>query len=75
MKELLAYIVKSLVDKPEDVSVDMAEEDNALRFKLKVSDPDKGKVIGKEGKVIKAIRTVMTAGTAKDSKRVFVDIE
>ena len=75
MKELLTYLVKSLVEKPDEVSLDSSEESNATRFKLKVSDSDKGKIIGRNGKVINAIRTMLSAGTSRDSKRVFIDVE
>lgn len=75
MKELLMYLVKSLVDKPEEVALETADENGTLRFKLKVSDSDKGKIIGKDGKVIKAIRTVLSVGAYKDNKKVFLDVE
>lgn len=75
MKELLMYLVKSLVEKPEEVLLNSSQESNAVRFKLKVSDSDKGKIIGRSGKVIKAIRTVLSAGTSGDSKKVFIDVE
>lgn len=75
MKELLMYLVKSLVEKPDEVSLDSSEENNATRFKLKVSDSDKGKIIGRNGKVINAIRTMLSAGTSKDGKKVFIDVE
>jgi len=75
MKELLVYLVKSLVDKPEDVVVDSSDEKDAVRYRLKLSDTDKGKIIGKEGKVIKAIRTLLAANSARDNKKVFIDVE
>lgn len=75
MKELLMYMVKSLVEKPDEVSLDSSEESDTMRFKLKVSDSDKGKIIGRNGKVINAIRTMLSAGASRDSKRVFIDVE
>ncbi|MFH1618906.1 MAG: KH domain-containing protein [bacterium] len=75
MKELLTYLVKSLVDKPEEVRLDSSDEAGTVRFRLKVADSDKGKVIGREGKVIKAIRTLLSSSAEKDNRRVFLDVE
>lgn len=75
MKELLMYLVKSLVEKPEEILLNSSQESNTVRFKLKVSDSDKGKIIGRNGKVIKAIRTVLSAGASGDGKKVFIDVE
>lgn len=75
MQELASYLLKALVDKPEAVSVEAAEDDGVLRLKARVAEEDKGKVIGKDGKVIKAIRTVLFAGAAKQRKKVFLDLD
>lgn len=77
MKELIETIVKPLVDFPEDVSVDVVDETNRVTYKLSVNKSDIGKVIGKQGRVAKAIRTVVYAASAtrqNDSKKVYVDI-
>ena len=68
MKELLEYIAKSLVDDPDAVSVVEAETDNAILLELRVGEGDMGKVIGKQGKIAKAIRTVMKAAAVKTNK-------
>ncbi|MDD2773696.1 MAG: KH domain-containing protein [Elusimicrobiales bacterium] len=75
MQELASYLLKSLVDKPESVSVQAAEDGGVLRLKAVVAEEDKGKVIGREGKVIKAIRTVLAAGALKQNKKVFLDLD
>jgi len=74
MKELLEMIAKSLVDKPEEVVVSEVEGEKSLILELKVSKDDMGKVIGKQGRIAKAIRTVMKAAAVKDNKRVVVEI-
>lgn len=76
MKELLEQIVKSIVDKPEEVKI--SEEDGEygeVILKLSVSDKDMGKVIGKGGKIIKAIRTIVRILAIKNNKRVNIDLE
>lgn len=74
MKELLETIVKALVDNPEDISVNEIEGEKSLILELKVADDDMGKVIGKQGRIAKAIRTVMKAAAVKENKRVVVEI-
>jgi uncharacterized protein len=74
MEDLLAYIAKGLVDHPEEVSVESFEEDGALVFELRVADDDTGKVIGRSGRTVQAIRTVMRACGAKQDRRVLVDV-
>ena len=74
MKELVAYLVKGLASKPERVSIAETTQEGALRFKLNVADEDKGKIIGKQGKVIKALR-VLVAAAAKDGAKTFIDID
>ena len=75
MKELVLYLVKSLADHPEDVAVEESEQNGVLRLQLTVSEEDKGKIIGKQGKVIKAIRSVAAAAASKSGKKVAVDID
>ena len=74
MKELLETIAKSLVDYPEDVTVNEVEGERSLILELKVAKEDMGKVIGKQGRIAKAIRTVVKAAAIKDDKRVVVEI-
>jgi len=74
MKELLEAIAKALVDYPDEVSVNEVEGEKSLILELKVSKEDMGKVIGKQGRVAKAIRTVVKAAAVKESKRVVVEI-
>ena len=74
MEELLAFLAKSLVDHPEDVSVTKVDGENSIVYELRVNDSDMGKVIGKQGRIAKAIRTVVKAASSKSSKKVIVDI-
>ncbi len=74
MVELVKYIATSLVDKPEAVDVREVETDEGTVIELRVDPDDMGKVIGKQGRIAKAIRTVVKAATAKDEKPVFVEI-
>lgn len=74
MKELVEFIAKSLVDNPDEVIVDEVEDDDSLILKLKVAQNDMGKVIGKQGRIANAIRTVVKASAVKQNKRVVVEI-
>ena len=74
MKELLEVIAKALVDNPEMVSVSQVAGEQSIILELKVSQEDMGKVIGKQGRIAKAIRTVMKAAAIKENKRVIVEI-
>jgi predicted RNA-binding protein YlqC (UPF0109 family) len=74
MGELVEYIAKSLVDNPEQVSVNEVEGSQSLIIELKVAPDDMGKVIGKQGRIAKAIRTVVKAAATKENKRVIVEI-
>mgnify|MGYP000082222643 CR=1 FL=1 len=74
MKELLESIAKSLVDNPDDVSVREVEGERSLILELRVAEEDMGKVIGKQGRIAKAIRTVMKAAAMRNNKRVVVEI-
>jgi predicted RNA-binding protein YlqC (UPF0109 family) len=74
MKELVEFLAKSLVDHPSEVIVTQREDGDAIIFELKVAQDDMGKVIGKQGKIAKAIRTLVRAASAKDGKKVLVEI-
>ena len=74
MVELVKYIACSLVDKPEAVDVRQVENEDGVVIELRVDPDDMGKVIGKQGRIAKAIRTVVKAASAKDEKSVFVEI-
>ena len=74
MRELVEVIAKALVDHPEDVVVTEKEDGKAIVLEVKVADSDMGKVIGKQGRIAKAIRSVVKAAAAKEDKKVIVDI-
>lgn len=74
MKELLETIAMSLVDYPEEVSVNEVEGEKSIILELRVAKDDMGKVIGKQGRIAKAIRTVVKAAAVKEDKRVVVEI-
>ncbi|MFL6557787.1 MAG: KH domain-containing protein [Bacillus sp. (in: firmicutes)] len=74
MKQLVETIVKPLVDFPEDVRVDVKEDDNRITYQLSVNKTDMGKVIGKQGRVAKAIRTVVYAAGSSQQKKIFLEI-
>lgn len=75
MKELLEYMVKELVDSPDDVEITEEEEDDrTVIFKLKVAEDDLGKVIGKKGRTANALRILMRAASAKRGKASIVKI-
>ena len=74
MTHLVETIAKSLVDKPEEVFVTESEERDGTVIKLSVAKDDMGKVIGKQGRIAKAIRTVVKAKAAKENKHVAVEI-
>jgi hypothetical protein len=74
MKDLVEIIAKSLVEKPDEVMVSQREDEGAIVVEVRVAQSDMGKVIGKQGRIAKAIRTVVKAASAKESKKVIVDI-
>ena len=74
MKELVKFIDKSLVDDPDAVDVTEIEGERSIILELRVAPEDMGKVIGKQGKIAKAIRTITKATAAKEGKRVVVEI-
>ncbi|MDR3303617.1 MAG: KH domain-containing protein [Treponema sp.] len=73
-KDLVEYIVKSVVDDPASVEVTVVEGEKSTILELKVATDDIGKVIGKHGRIAKAIRTVLQAATTKDGKRTTLEI-
>ena len=74
MKELVEVIAKALVDYPEEVVVTQKEDGRNIIIELHVASSDMGKVIGKQGRIAKAIRSVVKAASSKDNKRVDVEI-
>ena len=75
MQELLTFVARSLVDDPDQVQVEVTEGPEAIILELHVAEEDMGKVIGKQGRIAKAIRAVVKAATAKNTKPVFVEIQ
>lgn len=74
-KDLLEYIVKNLVTSPEQVEIIEIQNDSKIVLKVKVAKADMGRVIGKEGRIIRSIREIIYAYAMKDSKKVSVDID
>ena len=74
MDKLVEYIAKSLVDHPEAVRVTKREEEDSVVIELTVDPEDTGKVIGKQGRIAKAIRAIVKAASVNDEKKVVVDI-
>jgi predicted RNA-binding protein YlqC (UPF0109 family) len=74
MKELIKYIAEALVDSPEQVSVEEVEGNQTSVLELKVSKEDLGKVIGKQGRTARAMRTILSAASAKEKKRTVLEI-
>jgi len=75
VKELVEVIAKALVENPNEVVVKETEKDRAIIIELKVAPSDMGKVIGKSGKIARAIRSVVTAASSKSDKKVIVEID
>ncbi|UCF71321.1 MAG: KH domain-containing protein [candidate division WOR-3 bacterium] len=74
MKDLIEYIVKALVDNPDKVTVKEIAGEKSIIYELRVGEGDLGKVIGKEGRTAKAIRTIITAAAMKQGKRTVLEI-
>ncbi len=74
MKELLEFIAKSMVSEPDAVSIEENVQENSVVLTLHVAEGDMGKVIGKQGRIAKAIRTVVKAAASHENKKVTVDI-
>jgi predicted RNA-binding protein YlqC (UPF0109 family) len=74
VKEVLEIIAKALVDSPDEVSVTEVEGEQSIILELRVAEKDMGKVIGKQGRIAKAIRTVVKAAASREAKHVVVEI-
>jgi predicted RNA-binding protein YlqC (UPF0109 family) len=74
LKDLLEFLAKSLVNDPDDVHVVVTETDTTVVLELSVAKDDIGKVIGKQGRIVRALRTIIKASAARDGKRVIVEI-
>jgi len=74
MKELVEYLVRALVDKPDEVKISQTEGEAVTILEIRVASDDAGKVIGKDGRIANAIRTIVKAAGAKNKKRVTVEI-
>jgi predicted RNA-binding protein YlqC (UPF0109 family) len=75
MKDLIEYLARNLVDKPDAVRVREHRTDYVVRIELRVDAEDKGKVIGREGKIARALRAVVNAAAAREGKRGVLEIE
>ena len=75
MKELVEVIAKALVENPDEVAVTESVKDDEIVVELKLAASDMGKVIGKQGRIAKAIRSVVKAAASKDDKKVIVEIQ
>ncbi|MBR0061605.1 MAG: KH domain-containing protein [Selenomonadaceae bacterium] len=75
MQELVTVLAKALVEKPEEVQVEAVEEEERTILKLHVAKEDMGRVIGKQGRIAKAIRTIVKSAATREKKKVSVDIE
>jgi hypothetical protein len=74
MRELVEYIAKSLVDKPDAVSVKETQGESVTILEVRTAPEDSGKIIGREGRIANAIRTIVKAAAAKQQKRITVEI-
>jgi predicted RNA-binding protein YlqC (UPF0109 family) len=74
MKDLLEYLAKALVDNPDDVHIEVIEGERSVILQLKVNQEDIGKVIGKQGRIAQALRTLVKAAATKQGKNAIVEI-
>ncbi len=74
MKQLVELLVKSLVDRPDEVSINELDGEHSMTYEVNVAPSDIGKVIGKGGRIASALRTVVKAAAVKDDKRVYLEI-
>ena len=74
LKDLLEYLAKALVDSPDEVQVKVTETDTSIVLELSVAKEDIGKVIGKQGRIAHALRTIVKASAVRDGKRAIVEI-
>jgi uncharacterized protein len=72
--ELLEYLARRLVDEPDAVRVERVEEDDTVVFRLHVAEDDLGKVIGRQGRIARALRTIVRAGGVRERRRVHLEI-
>jgi uncharacterized protein len=75
MELLVEYIARSLVDHPDDVRVNRVEKGNDVTVELRVNEQDMGKVIGKQGRIAKSIRTVVKAAAAKENRQIHYNVD
>jgi predicted RNA-binding protein YlqC (UPF0109 family) len=74
LRELVEFLARRLVDSPEEVAVEEAVEDGALVFRLRVAPDDVGKVIGRQGRLARALRTIVRAGSVREGRRIVLEI-
>ena len=74
MAELLEFLARRLVDSPEEVRVERVEEEDTVVLRLRVAEDDLGKVIGRQGSIARALRTIVRAGSARERRRVQLEI-
>ncbi|HEX9141240.1 MAG TPA: KH domain-containing protein [Gaiellaceae bacterium] len=74
MAELLEYLARQLVDEPDEVRVERIDEDDTVVLRLHVAQEDLGKVIGRQGRIARALRTIVRAGSAREQRRVQLEI-
>jgi predicted RNA-binding protein YlqC (UPF0109 family) len=74
VQELVEYLAKGLVDKPDEVRVDRVEKDGGLVLELRVAPEDVGKVIGRQGRIARALRTIVRAAGARSNERALLEI-
>lgn len=74
MKKTLDFLITSIVDKPEEIAIDEQEQNGIVNFTISVDKDDMGKVIGKNGRIIKAIRNVMKIPAIKNGKKIYVNL-
>jgi predicted RNA-binding protein YlqC (UPF0109 family) len=75
MKEFIEYIAKQLVDSPEKVTISEEEKEGKIVLKLRVADPDVGKIIGRKGRSAQAMRVLLSAIAAKNGKRAILEVD
>ena len=75
MTELVAFLARKLVDDPDSVRVDQEDRDDVLVVRLHVAPDDVGKVVGKQGRIARALRTVVRAGGVREGRRVLLEID
>jgi uncharacterized protein len=74
MVELLEFLARKLVDNPDEVRVERVEEEDTVVLRLPVAEDDLGKVIGRQGRIARALRTIVRAGSARERRRVQLEI-